>query len=79
MAAYGLTGTPVTIQNAMNTNMFPLLRNRVLVVFDDILIYSKSLEEHLQHIRIVFQLLTKDQWHLKLSKCVFAQTSISYL
>jgi len=77
--SFGLTGAPGTFQGAMNTTLHPCLRKFALVFFDDILIYSKSLEEHLQHIRIVFQLLTKDQWHLKLSKCVFAQTSISYL
>ena len=77
--SFGLTGAPGTFQGAMNTTLHPCLRKFALVFFDDILIYSKSLEEHLQHVRIVFQLLTKDQWHLKLSKCVFAQTSISYL
>jgi hypothetical protein len=43
------------------------------------LIYSASFEEHIEHIRIVFQLLSKDQWKIKLSKCSFAQRQIAYL
>jgi hypothetical protein len=50
-----------------------------LVFFDDILIYSATFEEHLIHIRSVFELLAKDQWKIKLSKCSFAQRSIHYL
>jgi hypothetical protein len=76
---FGLTGAPGTFQGTMNTTLSPCLRKFVLVFFDDILIYSPSLEQHLQHIRCVFELLTKDHWHLKLSKCTFAQTSITYL
>jgi hypothetical protein len=44
-----------------------------LVFFDDILIYSASFEEHVQHIRMVLQLLAKDKWSVKISKCKFAQ------
>jgi hypothetical protein len=77
--SFGLTGAPGTFQDAMNTTLAPYLRKFVLVFFDDILIYSGSLEEHLQHLRMVFELLSCDQWTLKLSKCCFAQTKISYL
>ena len=41
--------------------------------------YSRSFEEHLSHLRAVFQLLAQDQWQVKLSKCTFAQRQISYL
>jgi hypothetical protein len=51
----------------------------VLVFFDDILVYSSSLEVHLEHLCCVFELLSRDQWKLKLSKCAFAQTKIFYL
>lgn len=77
--SFRLTGAPGTFQDAMNTTLAPYLQQFVLVFFDDILIYSATLGEHLQHIRLVFQLLAKDQWTLKLSKCSFAQTNISYL
>jgi len=41
----------------MNTTLHPLLRKCVLVFFDDILIFSRSYEEHVEHLRLVFQLL----------------------
>lgn len=77
--AFGLTGAPNTFQCAMNTSLRPLLRKCVLVFFDDILVYSRSFEDHLQHLQQVFQLLHKDQWQIKLYKCTFAQQRIAYL
>lgn len=78
VVVFGLSGAPSTFQGAMNTTLKPLLRRCAIVFFDDILIYSKSFEEHLDHIRQVLLLLEKDQWHIKLSKCRFAQPEISY-
>lgn len=77
--SFGLTGAPNTFQGAMNTTLRPLLRRCVLVFFDDILVYSSSLADHLVHLRQVLSLLAKDQWQVKLSKCRFAQQRISYL
>jgi hypothetical protein len=77
--AFGLTGAPGTFQEAMNSTLAPYLRIFVLVFFDDILIYSANYEDHLVHIRLVFELLAKDQWKIKLSKCSFAQRKIAYL
>jgi hypothetical protein len=77
--AFGLTGAPNTFQGAMNATLKPLLRKCVIVFFDDILVYSSSWEEHLQHLFQVFTLLSTDHWQIKLSKCRFGQQSISYL
>ena len=77
--AFGLSGAPATFQKAMNTTLHPLLRKCVLVFFDDILIYSRTYEEHLTHVKLVLELLVRDNWKVKLSKCVFAQRKISYL
>lgn len=77
--AFGLTGAPATFQRAMNDTLAPLLRRGVLVFFDDILIYSATFEDHLLHLRSVLELLARDQWQLKLSKCSFAQSQLSYL
>jgi len=63
----------------MNTTLASLLHKGVLVFFDDILIYSQSLEEHLVHLRQVLELLRRDQWQVKRSKCVFAQRQLKYL
>jgi len=79
VVAFGLLGAPGTFQGAMNTTLKPLLRRCTIVFFDDILIYSSMLEEHIEHLWQVFTLLANDQWHIKLSKCKFVQTEISYL
>ncbi|WVZ67898.1 hypothetical protein U9M48_016915, partial [Paspalum notatum var. saurae] len=73
------TGAPGTFQDAMNSTLAPYLRQFVLVFFDDILIYSPSLEDHIIHLRLVFELLAQDSWKIKLSKCEFAQQQIQYL
>ena len=77
--SFSLTGSPNTFQGAMNTTLHPLLRKCVIVFFDDILVYSSSLEDHIVHLRQVLTLLARDQWQVKLSKCKFVQQSISYL
>jgi hypothetical protein len=68
-----------TLQKAMNHTLAPLLRRSVLVFFNDILIYSKTYDDHIQHIQHVFQLLQKEQWIIKRSKCSFAKREIAYL
>jgi hypothetical protein len=77
--AFGLCGAPATFQGALNTTLAPLLRKCVLVFFDDILVYSATLTDHLEHLRQVLQLLANDQWQVKLSKCTFAQQQLAYL
>ena len=51
----------------------------VIVFLDDILVYSKSKEEHEQHLRMVFQVLREHQLYEKFSKCSFYQKKIHYL
>jgi hypothetical protein len=51
----------------------------VLVFFDDILIYSSSWVEHLQHIGLVLTALRAHRLHLKRSKCSFGASSVAYL
>ena len=77
--AFGLSGAPATFLKAMNTTLHPLLRKCVLVFFDDILIFSKTREEHLVHLRLVLELLRHDQWQVKMSKCSFLQRQLCYL
>ena len=59
--AFDLTGAPATFLKAMNTTLQSLLRKCVLVFFDDNLIFSRTYDEHLEHIRQVLQLLQRDQ------------------
>jgi hypothetical protein len=77
--AFGLTGAPGTFQKAMNHTLAPLLRKCALVFFDDILVYSASLDGHTRHLKLVLELLARDQWKVKLSKCSFARQQVSYL
>lgn len=63
----------------MNFTLQPVLRKFALVFFDDILVYSPTLNDHVEHLSVVLSLLQKDQWKVKLSKCTFATRSISYL
>lgn len=79
VTAFGLCGAPGTFQGAMNTILAPLLRKCFLVFFDDILVYSESFEQHLVHLKRVFDLLLQDGWKVKASKCSFAKQEISYL
>lgn len=76
---FGLTNAPATFQALMHTVFGPYLRKFVLVFFDDILIYSVSLEDHVNHLQIVFDVLRANRLFAKQSKCRFAQASIEYL
>jgi hypothetical protein len=67
--SFGLTGAPHTFQKAINSTLAPLPRKSVLVLFDDILVYSRSYQEHVLHLSEVLQLLLDHQWKMKLSKC----------
>jgi hypothetical protein len=63
----------------MNNMLRPYLRRFMLVFFDDILVYSSSCVEHLQHISIVLDVLRAHRLHLKRSKCSFGASSVAYL
>jgi hypothetical protein len=77
--AFGLTNAPPTFQALMNGVLHDYLRRFVLVFFDDILIYSSSWSEHLQHVRVVLTTLRQHQLAVKQSKCVFGSRSVAYL
>ncbi|XP_037424582.1 uncharacterized protein LOC119289334 [Triticum dicoccoides] len=76
---FGLTNAPASFQAAMNKLFAHLLRKYVLVFMDDILIFSATLEEHLQHLQEVFRILHENQFYVKMSKCSFAQQELEYL
>lgn len=76
---FGLTNAPATFQALMNQVLAPYLRKFVLVFFDDILIYSKNKEEHLEHIKLVMQALLDNHLVIKLKKCEFGLDRIAYL
>jgi hypothetical protein len=75
---FGLTNAPSTFQSLMNELFGNFLRKFVLVFFDDI-IYSRSWEDHLQHLTTVFEVLRVNQLYVRQDKCSFGQQRVNYL
>ena len=69
--SFGLTNAPTAFMDLMSRVFWPYLDRFVVVFVDDILIYSKSEEDHEGHLRIVLQTLREHQLHAKFSKCEF--------
>jgi hypothetical protein len=76
---FGLCNAPATFMRVMNDVLRPFLDDFVIVYLDDILIFSKSREEHIEHVKRFLDVLRKEQLFLKLSKCEFGKTSLIYL
>ena len=67
----GLTNAPVVFTDYMNRIFRPYLDKFVVVFIDSILIYSRTKEEHKEHLRIVLEILRDKKLYAKLSKCEF--------
>ncbi|KAJ0885316.1 putative nucleotidyltransferase, Ribonuclease H [Helianthus annuus] len=76
---FGLTNAPAVFMDLMNRVCKPYLDKFVIVFIDDILIYSKSQEEHEQHLRLILELLRKEQLYAKFSKCDFWLREVHFL
>ena len=68
---FGLTNAPTTFMDLMNRVFQPYVDQFVVVFSDDILVYSKDVQEHEQHLKIVLQTLREKKLYAKLSKCDF--------
>ncbi|GKF10722.1 putative reverse transcriptase domain-containing protein [Tanacetum coccineum] len=77
--AFGLTNTPAIFMDLMNRVCKPYLDKFVIVFIDFILIYSKSKEEHEEHLKIILGLLKKEQLCSKFLKCDFWLESVQFL
>lgn len=76
---FGLTNAPATFQSLMNYLFAKYNRKFVVVFFDDILVFSETLEEHKEHLKEVFKVLRENQLTVNLAKCSFGQTKVEYL
>jgi len=77
--SFGLTNAPAYFMYLMNSVFMPELDKFVVVFIDDILIYSKTEEEHAQHLHIVLQRLREHQLYAKFSKCEFWLKEVPFL
>lgn len=76
---FGLTNAPATFQHLMNKILQPYLDKFVVVYLDDILIFSKTPEEHLEHVATVLEILKENQLYVGLDKCAFGLSEIDFL
>jgi hypothetical protein len=77
--SFGLTNASAHFMYLMNSVFMPELDKFVVVFIDDILVYSKSEEEHVEHLRIVLTRLRDHQLYAKFSKCEFWIKEVQFL
>jgi hypothetical protein len=76
---FGVTNAPTIFMDYMNRIFHPFLDKFVVVFIDDILIYSRSREEHEEHLRLVLQVLKEKQLYANLGKCEFWLEEVKFL
>ncbi|GBG64083.1 hypothetical protein CBR_g40532 [Chara braunii] len=76
---FGLTNAPATFQRCMNDLFRPWLDRFVIVYLDDILVFSKTLQEHQGHLRQVLEKLREANFKINAKKCDWAKTQVLYL
>ncbi|KAL8095604.1 hypothetical protein AgCh_036864 [Apium graveolens] len=77
--AFGLTNAPSTFMDLMNRVFKQYLDKFVIMFIDDILIYSKTEEDHKEHLRISLETLRKEKLYAKFSKCEFWLKEVQFL
>ncbi|XP_058762994.1 uncharacterized protein LOC131636407 [Vicia villosa] len=76
---FGVTNAPAVFMDYMNRVFQPYLDQFVVIFINDILIYSRTIEEHMEHLRIVLSVLREKQLFAKFSKCEFWMSEFKFL
>ncbi|CAA0818854.1 Uncharacterized mitochondrial protein AtMg00860, partial [Striga hermonthica] len=76
---FGLSNAPAVFMDLMNRVFHPFLDQFVIVFIDDILVYSRSIDQHKEHLRIVLETLRREKLYAKFLKCEFWLDRVAFL
>ena len=77
---FGLVNAPGELQRQVNHDFSsPITEEWMLIYMDDVLVFRRNLQGHLEHLRLPLELLREKQWYLKVQKCSFFHADYSLL